>query len=122
MKKFLSVLKVIVIVLLSLTVIVAAGFGIRDIIKSHNSTQFEVTDERLNIAVENAVTSDIGNHKTITFCSPDEQTISRDENTYVVSGYVDTTDAKDNTTRTHYTVKVTFVAEDMFRLDSCNLF
>lgn len=123
MKKFLSVLKIVFVVLLALTVLVAAGFAVRDFMKNRASEpSYTASREQVFEAVETAVKSDMGKTKTITFCPKEEQTVSQDGNTYTVSGYVDTTDAKDKVTRTNYTVKLTLVGNNNFLLESCNLF
>ncbi len=123
MKKFIPIIRTVLIVLLAALVLVAAGFAVYDVVKSRLAApKSDVGEERVFEAVESAVKAHIGSYTSIEFCPKNEQTVTNDGNTWTVSGYAETTNAKGDVTRTNYTVKLTYVGNDQFLLDTCNLF
>lgn len=123
MKNVMPIVKKVLIVLLAGIVLVAAGFGVYEFVKGHiEAQQSRVTEERVLQAVESAVKAHIPAHQTIKFAPKNECLISNEGDTWTVTGWAETTNAKGETTRTNYAVKLTYVGNDKFTLDSCNLF
>ncbi len=123
MKKFIPIIRTVLIILLAALVLVAAGFAIYDAVKSRlASPKSDVGEERVFEAVESAVKAHVGSYTAIEFCPKNEQTVTNEGNTWTVSGWVETTNATDKVTRTNYTVKLTYAGNDQFILDTCNLF
>lgn len=123
MKRFIPIIRTVLIICLAAAVLVAAGFAVYDIVKSRLAApKSDVGEERVFEAVETAVKSDIGSYKSIEFCPKNEQTVTNEGNTWTVSGWVETTNSTYEVTRTNYTVKLTYVGNNQFLLNSCNLF
>jgi fluoride ion exporter CrcB/FEX len=100
------------------------GFTTFDTDSSNNR---EIVDEfghdeadAITIA-KNEVESRLKSPSTAEFCPTSDVTISCDDNTWTVSGWVDAQNSFGATLRNEYTVKITFSSRNKYTIDYCNI-
>lgn len=74
-----------------------------------------------NVIAERIVSSELKSPSTAKFCKESECTISVDNKTWTVSGWVDAQNSFGATLRSNYTVKFTFTSEENYTIDMCNI-
>ena len=70
---------------------------------------------------QNIVKGKLKAPSTANFGSISETTISRNGNTWTISGWVDAQNSFGATIRSHYTVKITFTSKNNYTIDLCNI-
>ena len=89
----------------------------------HKSDEDAFGHTKYNAAAvaEATVKAQLKSPKSAKFCSANEMTITYNESTWTISGWVDAQNSFGATVRSNFTVKITYTSDNNYTVDSCSI-